>query len=499
MTLILLCNCCYNDSEIELLPNAYHEKVGGIMKKGWIRIFCFVFTLSMAFTVLAGCNKASGKPSTVTSGSAVSNSAFVDPKFDLAGREIIIYCKSDFKDPEETDPLYQSIKDTEKKYNCKIKWTPIDIGTAHQDILASTVSGTYICDAFWVEWYNASPKFSAAGAIVDLSQYYDFKNDPDWASDYGNFGTWYEGKKYGINVPSQNTGYGIWYNAALLEKANIPDLWEYVKNDTWNWDTFRDVCKKLTALDEVDYAYIDENPFATFVVANGGKYLDMSSKIPKFILGENQNDIKALQFAYDLVNVDKVMPPMNWITENGDYFAVMQMGKAAMYPYSVGFGPWLAKNAGIDPKDLGWIYIPKGPDAKDYYINNLTNDAMYAVPTTAKDKDKIVCVLQDMFKYWSAEKTSPVPLSMQKQLTIESAEYDGILSGDGPRVENNKKLFMDGYKNTVYLYDLNYNIYQQLREVYYWPMERGEVQVVSGLDAVKQSMQDLVNSYYTTK
>lgn len=472
------------------------------MKSNSLKILSFILVLTLSFFTLAGCaggkNNTSGTISNSTAGSTTSSSSsvFKEPEFDLAGREIIIYCPADYTGPKETDPLFQSVKDTEKKYNCKIVWTPVDIGTAHQDILASTVSGTYICDAFYVEWYNVSPKFVGSGSIVALSDYYDFKNDPDWKDDYGNFGTWFDGKKYGVNVPSQNTGYGIWYNAALLEKAGVPDLWDYVKNDTWNWTTFLEVCNKLTKLDEVDYAYIDENPFATFVVANGGKYLDTTQTPPKFILGNDPKDVEALQFAYDLVNVNKVMPPMDWITENGGYFAVMQMGKAAMFPYALGFAPWLVKNGGVEPADMGWIYTPKGPKANNYYINNLTSGPMYAIPTTAKDKEKVAVVLENMYKYWSPQKTNPVPLSMLNQLTIENTDYDGILSGDSPRAANNKKLFLEGYKNTVYLYDLNYGIYQKLREVYYWPMERGEVQVVSGLDAVKQSIQDLVNSYF---
>lgn len=469
------------------------------MKKNILRSICFLAALSILLLTLISCNGETGVTSdpgsdanSETDSSVVE---FTEPVYNLGGKEILIYTH-DYEGPTETDPMYQSVIDTETKYNCKVVWTPVDIGTTHQDILASTVSGTYICDAFWVEWYNVYPKFSGSGSIINLAEYYDFQNDPDWKDDYGNFGTWFDGKKWGVNVPGAGTGYAIWYNADLLEKAGLPDLWEYVENDTWNWDTFLNVCKELNKLEEVEYAYIDENPFGTFVVANGGKYLETSSSPPKFILGDKPADIDALQFVYDMVNVEKVMPPMHWITENGGYFAVMQMGKAAMFPYGLGFGPWLVSNGGVDPEDMGWIYIPKGPDADDYYINNLTSGPMYAVPSTVSDKKEIVAVLQNMFKYWSDQKTNPIPLSLQYQQAIESSDYDGILSGDSPRAENNKKLFLEGYKNTVYLYDLNYGIYQYLREVYYWPMERGELQVVSGLDSVKQSVQDLIDSFF---
>ncbi len=454
--------------------------------------------LIFAMNALLGCSPENGDSdmSGTDSPDKSEQTEFNEPVYDFGGEEILIYTYGSFDGFKETDPLYQSIKDTEELYNCEIVFAPVDIGTAHQDIIASTISGTYICDAFFVEWYNAYPRFSSSGSIIDLNEYYDFENDPDWKDDYGNFETWFAGKKYGINAPSPGTGYAIWYNASLLEKAGIPDLWTYVENDTWNWETFLDVAGKLTELDEVDYAYIDENPFATFVVANGGEYIDMSKSPPEFILGNSPADIDALQFAYDLVNTERVMPPMAWITENGGYFAVMQMGRAAMFPYSIGFGPWLVNHGGVNPEDLGWIYIPKGPDADDYYINNLTAGPMYAVPSTVENKEEIVAVLQNMFKYWSPQKTNPVPLALQKQIIIEDADYDGILSGDSPRADNNRKLFLEGYKNTVYLYDLNYGIYQYLRDVYYWPMERGDLQVVSGLDSVKQSVQNLINSFF---
>ena len=88
----------------------------------------------------------------------------------------------------------------------------------------------------------------------------------------------FKGGRYGIPFSPNEVGNGIWYNRALLRRFNVPDLWTYVENDTWNWNTFRAVCKKLTQDTNGDgkpdyWAFTSSDPWLDFIYSNNGSLI----------------------------------------------------------------------------------------------------------------------------------------------------------------------------------------------------------------------------------
>lgn len=53
------------------------------------------------------------------------------------------------------------------------------------------------------------------------------------------------GKLYGI-MPVNNKSTGVWFNKELFEEYGVKTPLEYDAEDNWNWNTMRDIAKKLT-------------------------------------------------------------------------------------------------------------------------------------------------------------------------------------------------------------------------------------------------------------
>ena len=184
-----------------------------------------------------------GHTATTTKGGG--GSSFKEPVYDLKGRVIVIGSES-VPDMSKTNIYNESIKLTQEKYHCTFKFIKKEYVSLYQDLINGHAAGKSNYDVVNLRGYEIFPNAANSGTILDVSSYYDFAGDPTWqessVKDLGVF----KGKRYGIPYSPNEVGNGIWYNRALLRKFNVPDLWTYVEKDTWNWQTFRAVCKKLT-------------------------------------------------------------------------------------------------------------------------------------------------------------------------------------------------------------------------------------------------------------
>lgn len=147
--------------------------------------------------------------------------------------------------PKKGDIWYESWKEVEAEYHCKLKFTKVSYSVAVSKMTAAALSGKSECDIWNAQWYDTFPSFVAKGIASPLSDQYPFDKDPNWA-DSGNQNNYWNGKLYGLNTGAAGPGWGLWYNKAMLSAANLEDPAKLVEKGTWTWDTFRDMCVKLT-------------------------------------------------------------------------------------------------------------------------------------------------------------------------------------------------------------------------------------------------------------
>ncbi|MBE6904104.1 MAG: extracellular solute-binding protein [Ruminococcaceae bacterium] len=417
------------------------------------RIISIIICLIMVLSVLCGCGNTAD----------TNNPADSDGK-DLGGRTFKIMVNGwnipDLKDEKD------SFAQTAKKFGCNFEFIEFsDEIATYNNLVMSYLAGTADYDALVMRGYNVCPLYSASGVILNMSKHYDFKTDKTWSNPLvSSVGVW-RGDRYGLPVHPVETGYAIWYNKSMLSQANIPDLWEYVENNTWTFETFREVCKKLTQVKNgktTVYGFAGEEIFSSFMLANGGTFIDINGEKAQLKISEDAN-INAMQYVLDLYNVDKSIPSKALIEEwgNPSVLDMFSTGKVAMTAYGVWAGPAF-QNAGMKPENLGWIYFPKGEDATDYVVPGLTPPRTMVVPSLAKNPEDIVAVLADALGYWGETKEYPKTIESYYDEVLENDQMLDILVG------NNKKCYIEGAALTKYTNLYNYegilNVYGEMTD-----------------------------------
>lgn len=382
---------------------------------------------------------------------------------DLEGRVIRVMHPSSWTVPDLADEQ-NSWAQTMKKFNCQFEFVEFtDEISAYNGLVMSYLSGKTDYDALIMRGYNVVPGYSASGVLLNMSDYFDFEADGTWMDPLvSDVGVW-RGDRYGLPLGPKETGYAIWYNRQYLREANIPDLWEYVENDTWTFETFRDVLKKLTKVENgqtTRYGFYCEDPMSSFIMANGGTFIDTSGETAKLCIDSNES-LKAMQYVADLQNVDKSIPSSAEIEKwgNPSVLNMFMNGNVAMTAYGVWAGP-LFQNNGIDPEDIGWIYFPKGEDVEEYVVPGATPGENMVIPALVEAPEEVVAVLADALGYWGEGKEYPRDIQSAYDDTIENDQMLDIL------VDNNLVCYLDGaaltkYTN-LYSYEGIINIYGEM-------------------------------------
>lgn len=439
--------------------------------------------------------------SSTSSGSGKNSSAasnYKEAVYDLKGRVITIASENSVPDMTKNSIFVESIKLTEKKYNCKFKFIQkSDYVGLYTTLINDHAAGTATYDVVELRGYDVYPNAANSGAILQCEKYYDFENDPTWDEEMFNKVGVFKNHWYGICAVPNEMGNAIWYNRALLRKYNVPDLWSYVKNNTWNWNTFRAVCKKLTNDTNGDnkpdiWAFTSEDPWLAFISTNNASLLTTGlDGSPKISL-DSPNALEALQFVSNMFLVDNTIPDgaeLGAITNSP--FNAMTTGKVAMFNYQGRYGAVL-ESFGIPSSDIGWIYMPKGPKATNYSTSTGTLPNMYVLPLAAKNPKEIVAAMQDLAAYWDTSRT------VRRNVPDKTMELYNAL-----------KTSLDSNAKTVLLYQAqhpsfnfsnNYNVSEILQNKV-WPSILNQTKSVkSAVSAYKSEMQtDLTNKYNGTK
>lgn len=423
------------------------------------RLLCLACAIIMVLSCFTACvsNPGAGEDNSKPSGSTV------ELEMDLKGRVIRIMHPSSWGVPDLEDET-NSFAQTMKKFNCRFEFIEFtDEIAAYNGLVMNYLSGKTDYDAMIMRGYNVVPGYAASGVLLNMNDYFDFEADGTWIDPLvSDVGVW-RGDRYGLPLGPKETGYAIWYNKQYLREANLPDLWEYVENSTWNFETFREVCKKLTKVENgqtTRYGFYCEDPMSSFIMANGGTFIDISGDSAKIALDSNES-LGAMQYVVDLQNVDKSIPTAAAMEKLGNP-SVLDMfmnGTVAMTAYGVWAGPLFQEN-GIDPEDLGWIYFPKSDEAEDYVVPGATPKENMVIPAKVDKPEEVVAVLADALGFWGKDKEYPRDITSAYDDVLEHDQMLDILVG------NNKICYLEGAAKTKYTYLYNYegiiNVYGEM-------------------------------------
>lgn len=411
---------------------------------------------------------------------------FVKPKFDLKGKEIVIWGATQ---PRNGTIEYASWKEVEKEYNCTLKFVKVTYSVAVAKQTAAALSGTSECDIWFTQWYDVFPSFIAKGMVSPLSDHYDFDKDPVWNTDTGNNSNYWNGKLYGLNSGVSGPSWGLWYNKSMITKENLEDPAALAKQGKWNWDKFLEMCIKLTKDTDSDgqtdqWGYYDEYLFVNMILTNGGEVIDIDhSDGPKFTMNSAPTNY-AIRYALDLANKYGVVPSIGSI---GDpvLLEMFPKGKVAFTTYAPGYGP-LCISKGMKASDLGYTYFPKGPDAKDFILHAPTMSAVYIVPPQVKDRDAVTCVLQDYIAVWDSSEEFAVDRTDLLDIVFSSSEYNTIY-------DNNKDFMLNGGKKNKPSYINNFFIGELLNTDLLYPLLKSEIDVESGIRSITPKVQTRID------
>lgn len=323
----------------------------------------------------------------------IENSQTSGASFDLKGAEIVIasWGSDDGQTPKPTDSSYQDmmnlIADIEKKYNCKIKFKGIADSMAYLSAwTAAAQSGIKFADIVQMATSWVWPAHMNSGYLTPLDNYLDttdliFNQNVTEAMALS-------GKHYAVTMANRwYVGGGMYYNKSVLSKFGItqtPD--KLVAANNWNWNTFLDIAKKcnseLNGTKYYGYAGID---FNSWTASNGGKNIQTVNN--KRVYDPDSKYIKGVQFAYDLYNT------YGFTAGASEWNA----GTVAFYID----GSYKAKTHGetLGMSNVGFTYVPIGPDAKDYSCTT-SETTCFAIPSTVKNPAACAAILYDyMYPY----------------------------------------------------------------------------------------------------
>ena len=433
-----------------------------------------------------------GTATTSKNNSNGGSSTFKEPIYDLKGRTITIAWENAVPKASENNIFNESIKLTEEKYNCKFKFVQkSDYQGLYQTLINDHASGTSTYDVIALRGYDVYPNAANSGAVLELSKYYDFDNDPSWNTGIFKTVGKFKNKQYGMPYSPNEMGHGIWYNRALFRKYNVTDPWTYVNQDKWNWDTFRAVCKQLTNDTNGDgkpddWAYTSEDPWLAFVSTNNASLLTTTaSGAPKFSLN-SANALNAIDFVKKL-HADNTVPDgkeLGAITSSP--FNAMTTGHVAMFNYHARYGAVLL-NYGIASSDIGWVYLPKGPAAKSYTTSTGTMPEMSVIPTAAKSPKELVAAVQDLAAYWDTSR------KVQRKVTDKTDELYTALKTSLD--SNAKKVLYYQAENSVFNYAASYNVGTILQNEL-WPAILGGKSAKQAVDTYASKIQKQITSVY---
>jgi len=343
-------------------------------------------------TAVAGCSK----PPVKDAATPTPTPAPTEEVRDLGGRTIRMSAFWDEKPKAGTpdgDKLIARMAELEKKYNCKFEFLNTPFDKTSEKYAASVMAGDPFAEivATDARWFLG---LAGKGFVTPLNDLIDLKNtkwDPMTIK-----ATTLNGKVYGMRAGKMEPNGMFFFNKKIFSTDGLPNLYELQKNKQWTWDKFREIAKKATKdtdgdgkIDQWGFGHI--NGDLAFIVSNGGISIDSSAQKPKVALNTPEA-VQALEFYYNLVNVDKVVFS-KFTVDKAPYNAAQtkfEEGKIAMLSYQY----WITSNlVKKQPGNYGLVHFPMGPSNKSGDYRFLIETPNYkTIPKNVKNPQDIAFI-----------------------------------------------------------------------------------------------------------
>ncbi len=423
-----------------------------------------------------------------------------DENIDLEGYEFVImspFISGLIKDDSSpNDPFLEAIdkrrQEIEETYNCTIVGTNEYPGISFlQPLILSGDKVADVIDMMAPCWLPAA----SMGYLTAWSDVEGFDLDaPQFDEEYSNLAT-YNGKVYGVNYVKPTVIRAcMYYNKTLLKELGLTDPNYLMDQNKWNFEEFRKLCIAATKDTNGDNTpdiwglnyYYNYSTADYFVMANGGRIAKQENGkvVTSF---DDPKTVEALQFYYNLCQVDKVVqlhpedqndPKVT--AKPADYFVKDFVNGNSLF--LIGDG-WMATQNFADMEDeYGLIPIPMGPSATEY-ASDAANADVFVLTSTNKDLDKTAFI-------WN-KFTAP----------LEGYEGDSWLADleelyDERSIEN-YQLILDSSR--VDLGQGSPTLLNSFHELIKGSIYKNEFTVSAGVEARKGLFQDVLDSIYNNE
>ena len=342
----------------------------------------------------------SGTTATKSNSSSGTTTPTPGKKIDLKGAVLTVTSWGSGAGPVSTEASYKDETAfnaaLEKKYNFKFKFeTVVDPMIYADTVVTKLMSGVKYGDIIHIPSSLSYPKFAIKGYVYALDDYIDYSL-PQWNKGANEYTT-YNGKHYAVtNASFGAASNAIFFNKALIRKFGATSPYDYYQKNNWTWDTFLQVAKATTKKEgDVQYWGVGgqaNNPTCPlgFIFSNGGSPVKKSGNKEVFNL-DTEAAIEGIDFANRLYNTENVCEKRPANAALNYYETQFKRGRIAMYFSAYYNAPTYLEALG---KDMGFIYMPRGPKAKGY-VSDTSEFDTYFIPKAVKNPQEIATILTE--------------------------------------------------------------------------------------------------------
>ena len=306
--------------------------------------------------------------------------------FDLGGETIKIVAWWDMditgEDPDSLQ-AQENLEELKEKHNFDVEFIAIDFGEYQEQITASLIANEPVGDMIRVGKKYAIPGFTQQGLLAPVGDY--VQNPNAFNLPYTHEIFTYEGKGYAFTDATANIVQGIFYNRTLMGDLGLRPVQEYIDNDEWDWEAFKEVVASAN-LDTNNDGNID-----TWGLANPSVLEHALSSNDAALTNDDQQTLddpatlEALEFTQEVFELARP-------TEGGDWTEPEQFFREGNTLFITG-ADWMYDGIVTDmPEyDIGFIPFPIGPNADGYRTFEGDIQAI-AIPSTVENPEYLVYI-----------------------------------------------------------------------------------------------------------
>jgi len=200
------------------------------------KVLAAILSVLLIGSLFVGC----GKQGTTDGGSGSGD-------YDFGGKTVTIACWVDMTpklgNSDFDDARYYAFEYAKKKYNCDIQYVSMPEDDYFETFVAKSLSGQKFGDIVTAHCWNYV-SWIKKGLLLPVTEYME-DADEHWNTITPN----YKDEIWSINAFSRTTwpDYFLVYNTNVLAELNLESPQKLAKEGKWNWEKFREYCRKAVA------------------------------------------------------------------------------------------------------------------------------------------------------------------------------------------------------------------------------------------------------------